>query len=98
MVKETISIGDALQTLNELLALDKEAVSNLLEARVECNAALANHPALQTLQVGIRNTVGALGLVNALFGAREDGWGEITLKLDDNHEAASFIRTSDWKK
>lgn len=98
MVKETISIANALETLNELLALDKEAMCNLLEARVECNEAMAEHDTLQVLAIGKGYMLGILGVLNALFGAREDGWGEITLKLNDNNEAAAFIRTSEWKK
>ena len=43
------AVTKALQVLNEALQLDPEAVTRLVNLRVECNPGLAAH---QTIQVG----------------------------------------------
>ena len=71
----------AVDVLNELLELDRVAISNLFKAESAVGEALAEHP---TAQVGPSQSgehdgyvLRPLGLINALYGARQDGWGHI---------------------
>ena len=66
--------------LNELVKTDSEALSKLIEVRVKCNDALADHPTVQVM--GRKDkppVVGLLGLLNGYFGTYDDGpkkgWG-----------------------
>ena len=65
--------------LNEVLALDPEALYGLIENRVPCNEALTNHA---TTQVS-NGRVGLLGILNGLVGVRSDAWGYITAVYAD---------------
>lgn len=76
---------DTINLLNELLKLDRTAISNVFGTRHPCNNTLAEHPSVQVsynkaMQV---TTVGPLGLLNALFGTVPDGvrkdWGQIVV-------------------
>ena len=44
------SVDHAIDILNEALSLDPQAIKDLVNARVACNEAMADHP---TIQVGI---------------------------------------------
>lgn len=86
-----VTPASAVACLNELLELDRPAVAALMANRVPCNAELADHP---TCQVGTQHGgwhVGALGLINALFGTIQggprDGWGWITMVFEDDPAA-----------
>ena len=82
---------DAMITfLNEFLAIDAQAVTDLINSRVQCSEALADHP---TVQVGGETgrpetfRVGLLGLLNGYCGAYDEGenkgYGPITAEFDD---------------
>lgn len=66
--------------LNELNRLDPEGMARLINARVQCNARLAEHP---TVQVAGPEpyAVGMLGVLNGLCGVVDggelDGYGVI---------------------
>ena len=67
------AVTKALQVLNEALQLDPEAVTRLVNLRVECNPGLAAH---QTIQVGAYDgvaKVGVLGLINGVVGDSPPG-------------------------
>jgi hypothetical protein len=84
MIKETITPSEAVDFLNELLALDRPVIAALIANRVPCNKALADHP---TVQAGAQHGgyhVGMLGILNGLFGTYEDGYGPITAEFGDN--------------
>ena len=84
----------AISFLNELIALDPQAITALVESRVPCNQALADHPTVQvSATTGNGFSVGLLGVLNGLFGAREDGWGFITAVFDDNGQITEFKKT-----
>lgn len=81
MIRESITIDEALGVLNRMVGEDADAVSHLCLTRVECNQALAENP---TVQVGHVDDdpakpleVGFLGVLNGLFGADDRGWGAI---------------------
>jgi hypothetical protein len=65
--------------LNELTAIDPEAMLALVESRVPCNAALVGHPTVQVVSGPLPDTftVGILGILNGLCGVHSNGWGGI---------------------
>lgn len=82
-LKQSVTIQDAIDYLNELIELDKPAIAALIANRVPCNEVLAHHP---TVQVRAQNGgfhVGILGILNGLFGTLENGWGPITFVFED---------------
>jgi len=88
-------IDRTLAFLNELKDADSQAVKALIETRVPCNEALADHP---TVQVHVREgepgfSVGLLGVLNGLIGADADGWGFICVILNDDGNIVKFTRT-----
>lgn len=75
----------ALVVLNEALALDPDAVNELLAARPNCTTALAAHPTIQCCRPAFGeayNTVSMLGLINGLLGVDDHGWGPIAAVYD----------------
>ena len=67
------TVTKALKILNQALTLDPDAMTRLVNLRVECNAGLAAHP---TIQVGAYNgiaKVGVLGLINGIIGNSPTG-------------------------
>jgi len=92
--REKVSLDHCLFFLNELVKTDAEALHKLIETRVPCNRAMADHPTIQVQAAGKDNqdvkdsteeqwTVGLLGILNGLFGAYrdggpKDGWGQVT--------------------
>jgi len=82
--------------LNELVAIDREAIQALVGARVPCSIDLARHP---TVQVGAMEgvfVVGPLGVLNGFFGVIGSGprcgWGAIAAVFDQG-ELIRFERT-----
>lgn len=83
MLKESVTVDEAIALLNEALALDPEAMSNLLlRARVNCNKGLADHPTIQSGKDKGQNNVGLLGILNGMFGVDEDQCGAISAFID----------------
>jgi hypothetical protein len=94
--REEVSIDDTIEYLNELLALDAKAMAALIGSRVPCNAALRDHPTalvLATGPTGSNARIGILGLLNGLFGVRDDGLGEICAIFDKSDKLVRFERT-----
>ena len=85
-IKPAVRLDETIAFLNEALKLDPDAVKALCDTRVPCNKAMANH---SSIQVG-GATVGLIGLLNGLFGARDDlpknhrfyMWGAISACYD----------------
>jgi len=78
--------------LNELNAIDTTAIEKFIEHRVPCNAALSMHP---TVQCGLEHnvmTVGLLGILNGLVGAREDQWGVVAMEVEDDGRITRFVK------
>ena len=72
------AVEQALQVLNEALALEPETISDLMFHRVRIGRELADHPTIQCHPSGPDSyEVSALGLINGLFGADENDWGFI---------------------
>lgn len=81
MFKPSVTIAEVVSLLNELAVLDPDAMHALVENRVVCNDALADHPTVQVASRGEWNGAGyefgILGVLNGLFGSDEAGWGAI---------------------
>ena len=84
---KSVTVQHAVDVLNDALEADPDAVRHIIDHRVPCSNALAVHP---TIQVGMNpdQVVGALGLLNGIFGTSEDGDGFIHAIMD----AAGNIR------
>lgn len=87
----TISLQQVVDVLNEILAADPRAVHLLIEHRVRCNRALADHP---TVQVGITcyaeseatYEVGLLGIINGICGRMPRGGGYVAVYYEEYDE------------
>jgi len=94
MVKQSITIDDAINFLNELIALDEDAMTELVNQRVICNEGVAFHP---TVQVGINENreyiVGIVGILNGLFGINTNKYGYITFVFGDNGKLSHVRKT-----
>ncbi len=85
----------AIAFLNGLLQTDPEAVRALVETRVPCNEAMAQHPSVQvSVDDGVeQRTVGLLGILNGLIGVDDDGWGFLAAEFDDEGKLTRFLLT-----
>lgn len=90
VAQEMITLDSTIEFLNGLLAYDRQAVTDLLNARVTANQAMVDHP---TVQAG-ENDIGFLGVLNGLFGLNEAGLGHITANLDHG-VIKNFCRTDE---
>lgn len=84
MLKESVTVDDAIALLNEMLLCDIAATAALLANRVPCNQALADH---DTIQVNAQHGaffVGMLGVINGLFGVSNNGSGAIAYVFDND--------------
>lgn len=88
-----VSPDHAVDVLNELLALDRPAITALVERRWSCNKALGDHPTCQVTKTQYGLSVGLLGVLNALFGADEEGWGTLCGVFEDDGTLTRFERT-----
>lgn len=101
MIRQSITVDQALEVLNRAVESDPEAIKNLIETRIPCNDKLSADP---EIQVGIyhigKPTVGVLGLLNGLFG-EQDGWGafcavfKVKCSQDASHDVNEAIGTTD---
>lgn len=66
--------------LNHALEVDHAAVNELFATRVMCNEAMAQHP---TIQVGQKQDLSILGLLNGAFGVDSEAWGCIVAVWDE---------------
>lgn len=87
MIKPSVTITEVVEFLNGLNRLDPVAMTALVENRVHCNIAVADHP---TVQVSTRKDedgegyeVGLLGIINGIFGTDAKGWGPIAAEYDE---------------
>ena len=74
MPNNEVTPADAVAYLNELVRLDRPAMHALVESRVPCQEALADHPTVQVVSDGEDAVVGFLGVLNGLFGTDAEGW------------------------
>ena len=88
-----------IERLNEIAKHDPMAIGKLIDARVECNDSLADHPSVQVDAHHGPTAVGTLGIINGLIGVIDDGprkgWGLITAVCEDDGSIAHFRRTDE---
>lgn len=88
----------AVEVLNRLVLTDHDAIRDLMNQRVECSAELAelaDHPLVQISWIGPGDgergitgyKLGTIGLLNGIFGKREDGIGLIAAVCDVDESA-----------
>lgn len=85
--------------LNELIVLDRDAISALINTRVPCNKQFSEHETIQVL-AGENETysVGLLGILNGLCGVDENGWGFIVAEVNEKDDKVErFIHSKDKK-
>lgn len=84
IIKESVTLQETVDFLNELLVTDPTAISSLFSVRLACNKKLADH---ETVQVGALSKsffqVGMIGILNGLFGIDKYGWGHISADYED---------------
>jgi hypothetical protein len=85
MLKKSITPQDVCDLFNELLKLDSQAVNDLVNSRVKCNGAVADHPFVQVQQLPGAEfpSVGIIGVINGLFGIQANGMGVFCANIDD---------------
>lgn len=96
-MKETVSIDEVIEYLNELAGLDREAIAKLIDSRVPCNNKIADHPTCQVQEepdgIHVVTKVGILGVINGMFGVDKKGRGAIKADyFDVDGKFSSFIR------
>lgn len=87
-----ISVDQVVDYLNELLQIDRCATGALVANRVPCNEAMADHKSVQTLGVNGGYAVGLLGIINGMFGADENGYGEISYEFEIDGARTNIVR------
>lgn len=85
-----VSCEEAVGFLNELIRLDQGAIEKLVDSRVICNKAMADHPTVQVMQIEDKPVVGILGILNGLFGKDENGVGYIRAVYNDLNQLERF--------
>lgn len=97
MLKDSISVKDVINILNEVVEKDPEAANSLFGHRVECNKKIADHPTIQVSMYPPDNTpkIGIIGILNGMFGIQKDGFGALAAEVDDNGKIIQFVETPD---
>ncbi len=97
MIKKTVSIDEAVDFLNHLIELDRNAVAGIISNRVRCNRSLAEHESVQVLVDSRANAarVGFLGVLNGLFGVDDEGYGTIMALYDSKGRLVRISRLAE---
>ena len=66
-------IRAAVDLLNEVLERDQEAITRLINMRVDCNESLASHATVKVQKFGDTHRIGVLGLLNGALGGSLSG-------------------------
>lgn len=92
-VEESITVDGVISLLNDVVRCDQQAISKLFFNRVQCNDSLAEHATIRVVAGSTRYVVGALGLINGMFGVDDNGQGAIAM-IRDNENILSFRKTN----
>lgn len=96
MLKETVSIDEVIDLLNEIIDLDNNAVNELVNNRVQCSEALAKHPFVQVIASfkgkDKEYCLGLIGIINGFFGVDDNVCGAIAAYFNSKGELISFRR------
>lgn len=100
MIKRLITAQDVCDLMNDLLQLDRSCVNEMIKTRFRCNQDTADHPTVQVRKYPEDEyfTVGLIGILNGLFGIREDGFGGLCYECDEDGNVIKFKPTPPPKK
>lgn len=97
MIKKTVLINDVIDLLNEMLRIDRKAITTLINNRVPCNEILVNHKTIQVDNSTDIPQVGILGLLNGLFGIDDkNGAGPIACYVDSEKYKYGFLHINSF--
>lgn len=93
--------NEFIRVLNEAVELDKAALHKLIEFRVRCSKALADHPMIQVRTTQESNNTGAamlvdvhrvglLGILNGILGVDEFEQAYLAGNYDDEGKLTNF--------
>jgi hypothetical protein len=85
MLKQSVTPQDVCDLLNELLKLDYDCAHGLISYHQQRNEEVAAHQSIQVQQYKDDKfpKVGIVGILNGIFGIRDDGMGAICFEIDD---------------
>lgn len=83
-------VSRAVKVLNEALKRDPEAITRLVNMRVDCNQRLADHPTVRTASIDEGHRIGIMGLLNGALG--DNSGGVIGAVGGRNMETGKFTR------
>ena len=92
--RSSVTIQEVVDYLNELMELDRVAVGALINNRVPCNQALAEHPTCQVRAQDGGHVVGLLGILNGMFGVDGEGWGALAIAFSPTDAKRAVNRWS----
>ena len=81
-------ISAAVDLLNDVLERDPEAITKLVNMRIDCDERLANHPTVQVHKFDDVYRIGVLGLLNGVLGGGPSG--DIGAKGKINRNTGEF--------
>jgi len=86
MLKQTITANDVCDLLNKMLKLDYDCTHAIVSYRQKCNDLIAKHETIQVQQYEEDEfpKVGIIGILNGMFGIREDGMGAICYEIEND--------------
>ncbi len=96
--RDEISAQYIVDFLNELLRIDKFAITDLVSERISVNKELANHPTVQVQELvkGVQE-VGLLGILNGMFGMDGDQSAIEAIMNEKTDVIQEFRLTEPWK-
>jgi len=96
--RNEISAQYVVDFLNELLRMDKYAMTDLVSERISVNKELAHHPTVQVQELvkGIQE-VGLLGILNGMFGIEDDQAAIQAVMNEKTELIVEFKLTEPWK-
>ena len=83
-------ISNAVALLNDVLERDRDAITSLINMRIDCNESLASHATVQVQKFGEIHRIGVLGLLNGALGGSPSG--DIGAKGTINSKTGMFSR------
>ena len=95
MIKKNITPAQVVDFLNSLLKVDRRAMECLFNIRIFCNKKMADHPTVQAGAYGDKHFIGFVGILNGLFGINSDGWGCISMNLNEDNKLLAFSLLKD---
>lgn len=92
MVSETISLSDVIEKLNNMLAVDPDAISSIFKSRYFCNQELSSEMDLEeyTEFENTKYVIGILSLLDSFFGKKEDGSSCLTVNMGEGGRISGF--------